>query len=306
MDKKITIITGSGDILGMGHIQRMLSLAVRLNHEPGFSASIFMKQTGFPLPEKFRPLLIESIPSGTDLIIHDKRDSSVEQMQSLRRIAPVLTVDDSGPGREYADHKIYLLPIPSDVIKNVMPETSLFLYGYNFIEGIRLLKGGASFQRDIDVAVYAGYDPSPDLISSIKKSIPERATSVLLAGGRTVSLTGKPLTSEIPYPEAVCRTKIIVTHFGLTMFEADACGCAIAALNPTQYHSTLTGIIRNEFNIIFSAEYSSFSALTLQSVITAELEKNSGKNISFDDIMKKINSQTENFINYIKNIVLSR
>jgi len=304
MDKtKIVIVTGTGGILGTGHIQRMLNLAVYLNRTDNFTASIYLKQNEFPLDRKFTGLLIDAIPPDTKLIIRDMRDSSAEEIQILKQRAPVLAIDDSGAGRESADYAINLLPVPSENSEHVKPDTSLFLYGYNFTEGIDLLKEKNSFNRNIDIAVYAGYNPSPELISSVRKSIPDSCTSVLLERGIAVNFTGEALKSDTPYAEVISRSKIVITHFGLTMFDADACGCKIAALNPTSYHSSLTDIIHNDFNIIYSSEYDNFSFDALRKIIQHELKNTGDKNFSPSDILIKINRGTENFIKYIGKII---
>jgi len=302
--KKILIVTGTGDILGTGHLQRMLNLAVHLNRKNNFSASIYLKQNEHPVDKKYSGLIVDSIPSGTSLIIRDMRDSATEDIQLLKQIAPVLVIDDSGPGRESADYTVNLLPLPSGILNNIIPDTSLFLYGYNFSEGINLLKEKKSFEKNIDVAVYAGYNPSSELISLIKKSIPESAISVLLAGGGAVFLTGNISPSEFSYTEIISRTKIIITHFGLTMFEAHACGCSIAALNPTAYHKTLTDTVRDDFNIIYSSEYDSFSPKNLYKIIETKLQNYDAVEISADNILNIINSGAENFIKYIEKILM--
>ncbi len=304
--KKITIVTGTGGILGTGHIQRMLNLAVHLNRESNFSASLYLTQDEYPVEEKFNGLIKASIPADTDLIIKDMRDSTIEEINSLRRIAPVLAIDDSGTGRDIADYIINLLPVPSFDGSVVKPETSLFIYGYNFTEGISLLKNSRSLTKDIDITLYAGYNPAHDLISLIKKSIPESAGLVLLKEGKAIDLAGEAIIIESPYAEIISRSKIVITHFGLTMFEADACGCKIAALNPTLYHSKLTEIVSSDFNIIYSSEYNTLSSEELKYRIETELKKNSDNIISPDEILKKINNGTENFIKYIEKIINKR
>lgn len=304
MDKtKINIVTGTGGIYGTGHIQRMLNLVVHLNRRDNFTASIYLKKSEYPIDKKISGFLTESITPDTGLIIRDMRDSSIDEMLLLKQSGPVLAIDDSGEGRKYADYTLNLLPVPSENLNNLLPEKSLFIYGYNFAEGIELLNKKNSFIRDIDIALYAGFNPSPELLSSIKKSIPEPYNSVLLAGGKAVNFTGEILSSETPYAEVISRSKIVITHFGLTMFEADACGCKIAALNPTAYHNSLTDAVRKEFNIIYSSDYDSFSPDTLFQIIQQESENTRGTGFSPSGILKKINSGTENFINYIESIM---
>ncbi len=300
--KKITIVTGTGGILGTGHIQRMLNLAVHLNRNNNFSASIYLVKNEHPLEEKFNGLISAIIPADTDLIIKDMRDSTFDEMNSLRGIAPVLTIDDSGMGRDFADYIINLLPVPSDKGSAIKPDTSLFIYGYNFTEGISLLKNTNSIIKDIDITVYAGYNPATELVSSIRESIPEYANSVLLKEGKAINLNGNVLETETSYAEIISRSKIVLTHFGLTMFEADACGCKIAALNPTLYHSKLTETVRSDFNIIYSSEYKTLSPESLKNRIKTELKQNAGTSISLAEILKKINNGTDNLIKYIEKV----
>ena len=303
MDKtKIVIVTGTGGIFGTGHMQRMLNLAVHLNRTDNLSTSIYLKRKEYPLDEKFNSLLTNTIPAGTGLIIRDMRDSSSEEMQLLKQAAPILAIDDSGEGCEYADYAINLLPAASGNLNKIRLEKSLFLYGYNFAEGIALLNEKNDFKRDIDIAVYAGYEPSPELLSSIKKSIPDSFNSVLLTGGKAVNFTGEILKTEIPYAEIISRSKIVITHFGLTMLEADACGCKIAALNPTAYHSSLTDLVRKEFDIIYSSEYKNFAPDALKKEVESESVYNTEKDFSPSDIINKINTSTENFIKYLEEI----
>jgi hypothetical protein len=301
--KKIVIVTGSGGILGTGHIQRMLNLAVQLNSMENYSATIFLKQNHYPLERKFFSILTDNIPHDASLIIRDMRDSSKDEIQQLKKTAPVLVIDDSGAGRESADYSLDLLPLPAEKQKDVKPDTSVFLYGYNFAEGISLLNGSVFLKRDIDIAVYAGYEPVPELLSSIRMSIPDSADSVLLKGGKAQNFTGSILNEETAYSEILSRAKIVLTHFGLTMFEADACGCRIAALNPSPYHGSLTETVKDDFNIIYSGTYESFSNDDLRKVFQMELKREDNKNFSQDEVLKRIKSGTDNFINYIKELI---
>lgn len=306
MDKNnITIMTGTGGILGTGHFQRMLNLAAHLNRRSNFNACLFLQQNEFPVEKNFSKIITYTIPADTNLIIRDMRDSSPEEIMRLKKIAPVLSIDDSGPGREYADFTLNLLPVPSGIVKNTEPEISLFLYGHNFTEGISGLINRHSIEKNIDVAIYAGFNPEPELISQIRKSIPDNASSVLLANGKAVSLSGDSLPHELTYAGTVSGTKIMITHFGLTMFEAHACGCAIAALNPTEYHNSLTDMVKHEFNVIHSSAYDTFSPETLKCTIEKELMNKSGNKISAADILKKIEWCTENFINYLATLHLN-
>ena len=300
--KNVLILTGTGGDLGSGHLQRMLALAVHLNSTDHFQAEILLKENIFPPDESLKNIFTGTIPVNTDLIIRDMRDSSINEILHLKEKAPVLAIDDSGKGNAQADYKLTLLPLPSDENNPVIPDTDKFLYGYNFSKGIESLSGKNITAREFDVAVYAGYNPPENLISEIKNAIPASATSILLSGNKPVILTGRISHESKSYTEILCSTKIIVTHFGLTMFEAHICGCGIAALNPSPYHNTLTEIIKDKFNIIYSSEYSSFSPQLLHDILKTSLAISYEKNISINSILGLININLKNFTVYLEQI----
>lgn len=300
--KNILILTGTGGDLGSGHLQRMLALAVHLNSTDHFQAEILLKENIFPPDESLKNILTDTFPVNTDLIIRDMRDSTISEISDLKEKAPVLAIDDSGKGNAQADYKLTLLPLPSDKNNPVIPDTDKFLYGYNFSKGIEALSWKNITTREFNVAVYAGYNPPENLISEIKKAIPASATSILLSGNKPVILTGRISHDCKSYTEILCSTKIIITHFGLTMFEAHICGCGIAALNPSQYHNTLTEIMKDKFNIIFSSEYNSFSPQQLHDILETSITNPCDKNISINDILGIINRNLKNFTVYLEQI----
>jgi spore coat polysaccharide biosynthesis predicted glycosyltransferase SpsG len=318
MNKKIVIVTGTGGDLGTGHFQRMANLAVSINKEKSLSASIFLSSSTHThshthrhthehthkediLTERFKDILIEDIPQDSDLIIRDMRDSSIDEMESLKKIAPVLAIDDIGEGKNLADHTLYLLP--TSAADEIKLNSGLFLYGYDFIYGIELLKGKKSIKKDIDAAIYLGFDPDKELVSKIKRSINKNISAILLANGRALSLTGMVIPDNIRYGEILCRSKIVITHFGITMFEAYICGCKIAALNPTLYHNILTDIIYDDFNILYMSDYASFAPDEMFNIIDQNLKIINDKAASVDKILKKIRSNNENFIKYISEVI---
>ncbi|MCL1864807.1 MAG: hypothetical protein FWF73_03245 [Spirochaetes bacterium] len=308
--KKIIIVTGTGGILGTGHFQRMTNLAVSINKKKNLSASIFLPYNNsynkHTVTEKFKDILTDNIPKDTDLIIRDMRDSSVAEIENLKTTATVLAIDDIGEGKDSADYKLYLLPTTLESSNNIKLSHELFLYGYNFIQAIESLKEKISVNKDIDTAIYLGYDPDKELVSKIKNSINKNLSAILLSNGGATSLTDRLIPHDIQYGEVLCRSKILITHFGITMFEGHICGCKIAALNPSAYHSALTDIIYDDFNILYMSDYTSFAADEMFNIINQNLKIINDKVITIDNILTKINSGNENFIKYIKKILSVR
>lgn len=302
--KKIVIVTGTGGALGTGHLQRMMNLASYMNEKHDFNISFLIQSGNYPLPHEFSTMLISSLPPSCNLIIRDMRNSSKQEMLALCEIAPVFAVDDAGEGKNSAGNSINLLPLPSSSSAQIQTDYSRFLYGYTFTKGIKELRGENTGERDIDVTIYAGFSPPESLLSQISKSIPENTRVVILSAGKPVVLTGAPLPDKISYSGILARTKIVMTHFGITMFEAHICGCAIAALNPTHYHGELTETVRKDMRIIHSAEYANFDPVIMGDDLMLNLKKNNSPVSSPEEILDKINNSLENFTRYIYKILM--
>ena len=302
--KKIVILTGTGGDLGTGHLQRMMNLASYINEKHDFEISLLIKSGDYPLPPELSMMKISSLPGSCDLIIRDMRNSSKQEMLALSGTAPVLAVDDAGEGKNSAGNSIDLLPLPLSSSAQIQADYCRFLYGYTFKQGIKELRDENIQKRDIDVTIYAGFSPPESLLSQISKSIPENTRVVILSAGKPVVLTGDPLPDKISYSGILARTKIVMTHFGITMFEAHICGCEIAALNPTNYHSELTGTVRRDMKIIHSAEYANFDPVIMSDDLMLNLKKSNFPVLSPEDILDKINNGLENFTRYIYKILM--
>jgi len=302
--KKIVIITGTGGALGTGHLQRMLNLISYMNEKHDFEISFLIKSGDYPIPAEFSMMKISSLPDSCDLIIRDMRNSTRQEMLSLSAKAPVLAVDDAGEGKNSIENSINLLPLPSSASAEIQADYNRFLYGYTFTRGVKDLRRKEIKDRDIDITIYAGFSPPQSLLSQIGKSIPQNTRAVILSAGKPVVLTGEPLPGDISYSEILSRTKIVMTHFGLTMFEAHICGCLIAALNPTHYHSELTDTVRKEIKIIHSSEYSTFDPVIMGDDLLLNFKKNNTPITPPEEILIRINDGLENFTRYIYKILM--
>lgn len=299
MDKKnITIITGAGGTLGTGHFQRMCYLADSLNQTGRFSVKLFVAQGNPEIPDPLKDTVTESLPEKTDLIIRDMRDSSAEEITSLRKRGPVLAIDDTGQGRALADHVIDLLPNP---VNQSVPE-KLFLYGYNFISEIKTMKTEV-IAKDIDVAIYAGYKPDPDVIESIRAAIPDNTSIVLFSYGRPSLLSEKKVPVDTGYTDLLLRSRVLITHFGITMYEGDLAGCRIIAVNPSAYHSELTGMVMDKLNVIPAGEYGNIDHKLVYNEITHTIKTAGFQIISKGSIRERINIHFDYFTRRFDSII---
>ena len=301
MNKELIIIkTGAGGRLGTGHFQRMCTLASYLDSTARYSARIVIEGEAPAVPGGIEFLLTAKIPAGASMIIRDMRDSSAEEINSLKKTAPVLVIDDNGPGRACADHVIDLLPSP------VSAETfsGMFIYGYNFIRAINSMNL-YDFIKDIDISIYAGYDPDMAYVNSMLGLFPENASVVLFRKGEPDIISGRRLTTA-GYADTLLRSKIFITHFGISMYEGDLAGCTLVVVNPSQYHSELTHLVKNRMNLIHAGEYSAINSELVRSVLSRTLSQQSVRIISSRSIRERISISLDYFTGYLDKICIKK
>lgn len=237
MKKRIvSIITGWGGNLGTGHLQRMANLADYINRNSDFRAVITCERIPGILPTALRSICSDTLNPDSIIIIRDKRDSGIDEMENLKRVSPVIAIDDCGAGRERADHVIDLLPNLTYSIYN----KDQFIYGYNFTDSIRRL-GNRRITKGIDYALYCGCDPSSRTIDFILSLIPEHSSCAILGGDDSrlrIQGTMEPLRTS--YAETLLSSRILISHFGITLYEGYRAGCRLLSINPTAYHSLLS------------------------------------------------------------------
>jgi len=229
----ITIVTDSGAHIGQGHLQRMLLLAWFLTIKRHWSVTLVHTSKSYTVPPSLQSMMAASIPKQTACIIRDMRDSTEEEIQQLQAIAPVIVIDDCGKGRPLAFRAIDLLPnIYATTSNSFAAGNDLFLYGYNFYESLQELP--STVDKDIDCFLYASTFDSQHLITAMGNTF----RYVCSNGNEVISNTG--YTSLQHGAHSIARSKVVITHFGITVYEAMLCNCNCILLNPTTYHQKLS------------------------------------------------------------------
>lgn len=242
----ISIITDWGNTLGTGHMQRMAALAEFIRHEKNLPCSIESDRMPDFLPSSAHRLFRAPTENPGCMIIHDRRDSTVEEILSLKLRGRVVTVDDCGDGRTVADACIDLLPN----LTYKQQEKNSFIYGYNFIESLRAA-GRIEINKNIDVAIYAGFNPASETILALRSLVPEQAVCAILTGNNQVLSQGnieRPL--NLPYSEILSASKVFISHFGIALYEAHLAQCRLISVNPTEYHARLADSVRNDLGVL--------------------------------------------------------
>ncbi len=300
----IAIVTGWGQSLGCGHIQRMASLADFLLAETAYPVTLCTEEKPGFLSSVLQKIWSAEVPSGNQIIIRDLRDSSIDSITELKKRGPVCVIDDSGPGRNLADFRIDLLPgrLLKYEKKHYHPEC--FIYGINFINS---LKGMKKKPRTIDTAVYTGFGPDKRYIDFLKMILPENTTSVFLSGTETfiIDTDKNERKTKGPYAELLLSSKILVTHFGITLYEGFLSRCGLATINPTEYHNELVTIIKNVMNIQNLGVYGSISIDESRYAIQKILSETEDIAVEPEDIAYHAQKKIKKFFRIIEQIIKS-
>jgi hypothetical protein len=297
--QNIVIITGTGGPLGTGHLQRMLTLASEIDFKGEYDFLIITNNEEL-IPSQFRSRAVTTLPEKCSLIIKDMRDSSESEMMELKKKSPVIAVDDTGKGRSRADYIIDLLPNPVNSLYPQFYKEEFFLYGYNFTREIETAVTKIE-EKFIDAVIYTGADPSADSISFIRSILPEKAGAVhLTKNGPSDFFTGNPAYEDLSYGEILAGSKLLITHFGITLFEGFLSGCILFTVNPSDYHRALTDMVRKKMNITDSADLSVKDAKIL---LQKKIDESSRKVPSHEEAASAIKKGPENFYSFIRSLL---
>lgn len=296
---KFALVTESSPAMGTGHMQRMCTLCDYIQRVKGQQAVIV--SSGLQVPGAFP--CVREIPAGTDLIIRDMRDSSVEEMERLRRSAPVVAVDDRGPGREAASSVLDLLPHPAHEQDRSRFFPDAFLFGYNFSLSVRELASGKIFTpgtRKYMFALYPGADPSQEHISFLLKLLPAGSSGVILCGREFLLFKESAVCDSFSgeYAGLLTDCRLVVSHFGLTLYEGSLAGASAAALNPGIYHSRLADLASREIKLV-NAGLDSDPPEKIRRVLASAAAGSDPMRTSPDSMLEKIMAKAERFYSLV-------
>ncbi len=231
---KVVLYTGWGARIGTGHLQRMASLLSCNREREDVLISLVTPEEPSILEEDDRYYWRYDIPEGTDVILHDFRDSDPLLIRDLKSRAQVVLIDDHGPGRKEADALIDLLPFPG---QDTAPDPDIFLYGYTFSRNLERMKN-ISLPDPEGILVYPGVLAGNSRMLSLIKEL-ERYYPLKGSG----SAEGTSQLAERPMAELILSVKVVLTYFGITLYEALLCERPVVTVNPTSYHDELTGML---------------------------------------------------------------
>lgn len=306
IDKKdpiLAIKTSWSSTLGMGHIQRMTSLLWFLNKKKKILTYLICHSVPDSYPSELLGYVKADIDFSPDIIFHDKRDSSEQEITSLKKTGTVITIDDNGPGRKHADHAIDILPNPYAETKSLPYEN--FIYGYNFLRSLLEIKK-KEIKKELDFAIYPGNAAGDEYINFLISLLPGNSDYAILKGEDSFIVRNniKRSMDNYTHAEAILSSKVLISHFGLTIYEGYISGCRLITINPGEYHSKLSDIIREKFKLENIGVYNKFDIKEAVKTIKNTLEAPPAGTVKIKDVYNKIIAGLEEFYNLLKNIQL--
>lgn len=244
----IGLKTSYSGSLGMGHIHRMCSLAWYLNGKKQIKTFIVSDAVPDSFPDELIPFLKDNFDFSPDIVIRDMRDSEEDEIILLKKAGKVITIDDNGSGTKHADHIIDILPNKSPHVRAL--EFNGFLYGFNFLKSLEKLKN-KSINKKINFSIYPGNSATDEYKDYLISLLPKGSSYAVLCGKNSyLQRNGKRSPLKNSYAEIMLSSKIVITHFGITAYEAFISKCRTMTINPTKYHSELSDIVKERLNLI--------------------------------------------------------
>jgi len=179
-----------------------------------------------------------------ECIILDRFQTPQEEYLRWTKLAPVIAIDEGGPYQNYFDFLIDILPGIKPAQPNIADPSLLPLpKKFNPKDPI--------FTSPLKVLISFGQEDTAGLGSAAAKALATKAAGnlevTLLRGGLGAKdleaatwNQGLNVIEKIPkLSERLGEYDLLVTHFGLTAFEALYAGIPVLLISPTKYHEKI-------------------------------------------------------------------
>jgi spore coat polysaccharide biosynthesis predicted glycosyltransferase SpsG/2-polyprenyl-3-methyl-5-hydroxy-6-metoxy-1,4-benzoquinol methylase len=251
----VLFYTAWGGSYGMGHLRRCLSVIGA--GRGAFDAIVFRARgegASDRAPDRLKRIearvrFVDDLDevSGANLVVADVRETSHGEMKRLWRIAPVISVDDMAAG-SFFSHVSIRTPSGEGRSRSAsLSETNFSGFPYVVLgEGAGCVVGRRrlSFKGKKGILVsFGGSDPG-------NLSVP--VASLLISAGLEPTVVAGPFFTrdlsglscgvvEAPddLPRLIDRAEVLITSYGIAVFEAFALGTPVVLINQSEYHSSL-------------------------------------------------------------------
>lgn len=230
---------------GTGHLRRCLNAALNTSYFVYIPEDKTLEETDSVLSEYFekglrKEQIISQLPdeSYKAFILSDSFAIEEKELLSYKNAKALISIDD---GSEYADYCDYLLDvIPSFKIKHKANKIDS-----GFIEKPEHIKTDKKAFKDFSkiLICLGGEDPAGLTLPVAKIFLdlyPQAKITAVYGKSSEADLENVEFVKSIPnLKEEIYKYDLVLTHYGLTAFEAVYAGCAVILLPTSKLHINL-------------------------------------------------------------------
>ena len=290
---------------GTGHLRRCLSTAV----EGGFFVYIpkdyTLEETESILKEYYslglsENQIINTIPDESYLpvIITDTFELTENQLEELSKNRSLISIDEGSSFTDYCDYLLDIIPSYKTLRSANLTDSAYIIKPENIRDNASNKDSIEKTKIDKILVCLGGEDPSSltmPATAAFHKKYPEAKITAVIsnqtdpyidyAGGNNVEFV-KPITG---LREKLYEYDLVVTHYGLTAFEAMYAGCGVILLPTTKLHTKLAE--KYKFSYIAGKDFSESDmqkALSSKNLYGSELISREKKSLA--DLLKKLSA----------------
>jgi len=241
---RVLFFTEAGGSYGMGHLRRCLSIIEEGKSFFDGVLCIDKEIRGFDVDNcsflNKIPIVKSPEDAGNiDLVFSDRRDTTKTQIRMLSRFAPVISLDDLGAGRMTSHISIFSLPTPRGEKGNLNGNSYIVLDSE-----VRHITPLPPEKKKGVLVSFGGSDPA-NLTFQTVRFLNELGIIPIVVKGPFFSHSLAELNAEVleaPHGlgELLNRAELLITSFGLTMYEAFFLGTPVVLYNQSFYHFQLS------------------------------------------------------------------
>lgn len=251
---------------GTGHLSRTVDLVERMRQD--WLSLIYIENPEIGthrIPGHLQPSIVHTLPERAHRVVLDSFRTDLESMRLLRKIAPVIALDEGGAGRNEADYLLDIIPglySDSSVANRTEPR-------FIPLPNNRKRERSGTVKT---VLVVAGGENAAQIAHPAGRimALLDYEVTVIDPDVKGISVAPEGYTISGPVQtlrERLCHYDLVMTHYGFTAYEALAAGCEVILFSPTRYHYLLA--VRHGFRVIPPGRLSSLMVTRLLESRTA-------------------------------------